>query len=182
MLDLTEQFGALCGRILGDLGADVLKIERPGGDPARRLPPFADGRPGPNGSLSWWASNYNKRSAVLDLATADGRAVLTALAAASDFVIESFPPGRLAEMDLDYAHLRRINPSLVWVSITPYGSDGPRAGWAADDITLNGRRRLDAPRRQRRPGAAAMLGAPGRPSGRGRRRRWAPWSRTTIGV
>ena len=136
VLDLTEGFGALCGRILGDLGAHVIKIERPGGDPARRLPPFADGLPGPDTGLSWWASNYNKQSAVLDLDTDDGRAVLTALAAASDFVVESFPPGRLAEMDLDYERLRRVNPSLVWVSITPYGNEGPRASWAAEDITL----------------------------------------------
>ena len=136
VLDLTERFGALCGRILGDLGAQVIKIERSGGDPARRLPPFADGLPGPDTGLSWWASNYNKESAVLDLGTDDGRAVLTALAAASDFVVESFPPGRMGEMELDYERLRRVNPSLVWVSITPYGSEGPRAGWAADDITL----------------------------------------------
>ena len=72
VLDLTERFGALCGRILGDLGAQVIKVERPGGDPARRLPPFADGLPGPDTGLSWWASNYNKQSAVLDLAPTTG--------------------------------------------------------------------------------------------------------------
>ena len=136
VLDLTERFGALCGRILGDLGADVIKTERPGGDPARRLRPSPMGAPNPTA-----ASRGGRRTTTSDRPSSTsppptGGRILTALAAASDFVVESFPPGRLAEMDLDYAHLRRINPSLVWVSITPYGSDGPRAGWAADDITL----------------------------------------------
>ena len=136
VLDLTDRFGALSGRILGDLGADVIKIERPGGDHARRLPPFADGRPEPNGSLSWWAANANKRSMTLDLNTPDGRVLLRQLATASDFVMESFEPGHLAGLGLAYEDLRRINPSLVWLSITPFGDEGPRSGWAASDITL----------------------------------------------
>lgn len=136
VLDLTEQFGSLCGRILGDLGADVIKIERPNGDPSRRLPPFVDDIPEPNGSLSWWAANWNKRSITIDLLTDDGQALMRQLVTTADFVVESFPPGHLAELGIAYEDLRRCNPALVLTSITPFGDEGPRTRWAASDITL----------------------------------------------
>src|SRR5689334_17184855 len=80
MLDLTTERGLLCGQILGDLGADVIKVEPPGGSPARRLAPFYEGIAGPNPSIYWWAYNRNKRSITLNLETDEGRELLYQLA------------------------------------------------------------------------------------------------------
>ena len=79
VLDLTTERGLLCGQILGDLGADVIKVEPPGGSPARRLGPFYQDRPDPNASLLWWAYNRNKRSITLDITTDEGRDILRRL-------------------------------------------------------------------------------------------------------
>ena len=136
VLDLTEEHGALCSRLLGDMGADVVKIERPEGDPSRRIGPFFHDDPHPERSLSWWAFNANKRSATLRLNTADGQALLRDLIATSDFLVESFSIGYLDDLGLGYADIERINPSIIVTSITPHGPDGPHAGYAATDITL----------------------------------------------
>ena len=103
VLDLSTHGWWLCGRMLADLGADVLKIEPPGGDPGRAIGPFARGHEGdPDASLAWWFGNRGKRSAQLDLAAEDGRAELLALAAGADVVIESWGPGGLAAHGLDH--------------------------------------------------------------------------------
>ena len=95
VIDLTGRQGALCGRILGDLGADVIKVEPPGGDPARGAGPFYRDTGHPDDSLSFWAYNANKRSVVLDLEQAEDRDGVRGLIAGADFVIESAPPGYL---------------------------------------------------------------------------------------
>src|SRR5581483_4017027 len=139
VLDLTTEFGHLCGRLLADLGADVLKVEPPGGDPARALAPFYDDLPGPERSLPWWAYNTNKRSITLNLETPAGRALFRHLASTADFVVESFPPGHLEALGAGYESTSQALPagrSLVWVAITPFGQSGPRAGWRATDLTL----------------------------------------------
>src|SRR6185436_5659358 len=121
VLDLTDERGLLCGQILGDLGADVIQIEPPGGSPARRLGPFAGDVPHPDRSLAWWAYTRNKRSLTLDLASAAGRERLMALARTAHFLIESGAPGALAAQGLGYEHLAAINPALIYVSVTPFG-------------------------------------------------------------
>src|SRR5690242_21566728 len=93
VLDLTDELGFLCGKILGDLGADVIKIERPGGDPARRLGPFYGDRPHPERSLYWLGFNNNKRRITLNLESATRRDLFSRLVADSDFVIGMFTPG-----------------------------------------------------------------------------------------
>ncbi len=136
VLDLTDDRGLLCGQMLADLGADVIQIEPPGGFPARRLGPFRGGVPDPEGSLYWWAYARNKRSLVLDIDTPEGKATLRRLAATADFLIESAGPGALDRRGLGYGDLRSVNPALVYVSISAFGGDGPKAHDAASDLVL----------------------------------------------
>ena len=131
VLDLTDDRGLLCGQILGDLGADVIQVEPPGGSPARRRGPFAGDVPHPDRSLAWWAYARNKRSVTLDVTDAAGRERLLALVRSAHFLIESAAPGVLAAQGFGYDALAAINPALIYVSITPFGQTGPRAGWAA---------------------------------------------------
>ena len=135
VLDLTDERGLLCGKILGDLGADVVQVEPPGGSPARRVGPFYEDDPAPGKSLHWWAYCANKRGITLNLEHPDGRALLERLASSADFVIESFDPGRLDGLGLGYPRLSEINPKVVMVSITAFGQDGPYAHYPAADIT-----------------------------------------------
>ena len=134
VLDLTDDRGLLCGKILADLGADVLQIEPPGGSPARNIGPFYEDDPRPEKSLFWWSYAANKRSITLDLEHRDGRALLEKLVAEADFLIESYAPGYLEGLGLGYEHLASINPKLVMVSITPFGQDGPYSNYQASDI------------------------------------------------
>jgi crotonobetainyl-CoA:carnitine CoA-transferase CaiB-like acyl-CoA transferase len=136
VLDLTHEPGFFAGKMLGDLGADVLKIEPPGGDPARRRPPFWGGTPDPERSLLWLAMNTSKRGITLDLERPRGRALFLALAARADVVLESEAPGRMAARGLGWAELSAENPRLVLCSLTPFGQTGPRAAWRASDLTV----------------------------------------------
>lgn len=136
VLDLTTERGLLCGQILGDLGADVIKIEPPGGSPARQLAPFYHDQPHPDRSLFWWAYNRNKRSITLDLATSEGKALLCQLAASAHFLIESDNPGAMAQLGLGYEDLAAINPGLVYISISAFGQDGPKASYTDSDLVI----------------------------------------------
>src|SRR5262249_36272740 len=110
VLDLTTERGMFCGQLLGDLGADVIMIEPPGGSPARRLGPFYQDVPPPDRSLFWWALNRNKRSITLDITSSDGQAILRRLVASTHFCIESDKPGALAAHGLGYHVLAELNP------------------------------------------------------------------------
>ena len=135
VLDLTDERGLLCGKILGDLGADVVQVEPPGGSNARRVGPFHGDDPNPEKSLYWWAYSANKRGITLDLEHPDTRPVLMRLLAGADFVIESFDPGYLDSLGLGFPEVSKLNPATVMVSITAFGKDGPYAGFPASDIT-----------------------------------------------
>jgi len=134
VLDLTDEKGLLCGKILGDLGADVIKIERPGGDMARNLGPFYQDEPDPEKSLFWFALNTSKRGITLDIETADGQEIFKRLVKDADFVIETFPPDYLDELGLGYSDLEKINSGIILVSITPFGQTGPYRDWKTSDI------------------------------------------------
>ena len=134
VLDLSDERGILCGKILADLGADVIQVEPPDGSPARRIGPFYRDEPGPDSSLFWWSYAANKRSITLNLQTADGRALLKRLLPTADFLVESAPPGEMAALGFGYAELREINPALIVVSITPFGQSGPYADYQAPDL------------------------------------------------
>jgi benzylsuccinate CoA-transferase BbsE subunit len=137
-LDLTDDNGYLCGKILADLGADVIKIERPGGDPGRSIGGFWGDIPDPEKSLYWFAYNSNKRGITLNIETADGREIFKKLVKTADFVIESFPPGYMDESGIGYADLSRINRGIIMASITPFGQEGPYRDYKDSDIVIMG--------------------------------------------
>jgi len=134
VLDLTDEKGLMCGRVLGDLGADVIKIEKPGGDPARRIGPFYHDIPDPEKSLHWFSLNMNKRSITLNIETTDGQDIFKRLVRNADFVLESFPPGYMDRLGLGYSVLSEINPRIIVTSITPFGQTGPYADYKGSDI------------------------------------------------
>lgn len=136
VLDLTDEQGCFCGKILGDMGAEVFKIERPGGDPARNIGPFYHDIPDPEKSLNWFAYNNNKKSITLNIEHTTGQEILKRLVRTADFIIESFEPGYLTKLGLDYAALSSINPRIIMTSITPFGQTGPYKDYRASDLTL----------------------------------------------
>ena len=136
VLDLTDEGALICGQILGDLGADVILVEPPDGVQARRVGPFIADEPNLNRSLNFWSLNRNKRSITIDLETSSGREQLLDLVKTADVLIESFAPGYLDRLGLGYAVLSEVNPGIVLVSITPFGQRGPKANWAATDLTV----------------------------------------------
>jgi crotonobetainyl-CoA:carnitine CoA-transferase CaiB-like acyl-CoA transferase len=135
VLDLTGPLGYMCGRVLADLGADVVKVEPPGGDPERRHAPTTGTPDGPR-SVFWLFCNANKRGITLDLNDALGRQRFRDLAARADFVLESAAPGTLSASGLGYAALSHLNPRLIYVSITPFGQQGPYRDYRASDIEV----------------------------------------------
>jgi len=136
VLDLTNEKGFICGRVLSDLGADVIKIEQPGGDPARSIGPFYRDTPHPEKSLYWFAFNGNKRSITLDIERADGQKILKKLVKTADVLIESFEPGYMDRQGLGYSVLSQINPMMVMTSISSFGQKGPYREYKASEIVL----------------------------------------------
>jgi crotonobetainyl-CoA:carnitine CoA-transferase CaiB-like acyl-CoA transferase len=134
VLEFDDGQAQYCGKLLADMGADVVKVEPPAGSAARGVPPFARDQPGPNASLYFWHYNLSKRSVVLDLAEADDRAAARRLTGAADVVIDGLGPGVLAAAGLDWDDLREANPRLVFARVTPFGTDGPWAGFASSDL------------------------------------------------
>ncbi|MCY3568329.1 MAG: CoA transferase [Chloroflexi bacterium] len=134
VLDLATPRAEMTGRVLADMGADVIKVEPPAGADSRRLPPFSDSEPGR--SLYWAQMGLGKRSVVIDLDSAPGRDEFRALLATADVLIESFDPGTMANLGLGYDDVKDELPDLIYVSVTPYGQDGPHADRPATDLTL----------------------------------------------
>lgn len=133
-LDLTEGGFNWCGKVLADHGADVIKVEPPGGSRTRYRGPFYKDDPHPERSLFWFAYCINKRSVTLNLESADGQRLFKRLAATADFVIESFPPGWMDGLGLGYDELAHVNPGLIMTSISPFGQTGPYAHYKATDM------------------------------------------------
>ncbi len=134
VLDLAGEIGQYCTKLLADLGADVIKIEPPKGDPVRDLPPFYHDEPGPETSLYWLNLNTNKRSVTLSIADGEGRKLFEKLVATADVVVESFEPGYLAGLGLGYEGLTKIKPEIILTSVTGFGQTGPHAHYKAPDI------------------------------------------------
>ena len=136
VLDLTDYRAHLCGRLMADMGADVIKVEPPGGDAGRRIGPFVDGEPHRDRSLFFWFYNLNKRSLTLDLSRAEGADLMINLMRSADVVIESFKPGAIQQMGFGWESLHRLNPALILGSIAPFGQTGPYRDFEADDMVL----------------------------------------------
>ncbi len=136
VIDVTDERGHLAGKILGDLGADVIKVEPPGGDPLRMRGPFVGGEIHPEAGIPWLAMNTSKRGIVLDLHATDDQLRFLELVAASDVVLESFHPGKgLDSWELGTARLAAARPGIIHCAVTPFGSTGPRSEWLASDHT-----------------------------------------------
>jgi crotonobetainyl-CoA:carnitine CoA-transferase CaiB-like acyl-CoA transferase len=136
-LDLTDEKGFICGKILAAMGVETIKIEPPGGDPARGIPPYIGGIPDLNKSLNWMAYNTDKRSVTLNIESEQGREIFKKLVVKSDFVIESFTPGYLDSLGLGYKGLSEINPRIILTSITPFGQKGPYASYQGSGMVVS---------------------------------------------
>lgn len=134
VLDLADEKGAYCTKILADMGADVIKLEPPGGDTTRRNGPFWHDMPEADKSLYFWQYNTNKRSITLNIDTADGREILKRLLATADVLVETCAPGYLDRLGLSYGALKELNPALIMTSITSFGQTGPYKDYKASDI------------------------------------------------
>ena len=134
VLELADEKGLYCGKLMADMGAEVVKIERPGGDATRDVPPFWRDVPDRERSLFFLYLNTGKRGVTLDLAQPEGRALFARLARTADVVIETGPPGHLESLGFGYAALAATNPGLVLTSITGFGQSGPWRDLAPADI------------------------------------------------
>ena len=134
VIELADESGCYCGKLFADMGADVVKVEPPGGDPSRGLPPHAPdgGKPG----LFFRCNNSGKRAVTLDLEHPGARELFAGLVARADLLIQTTPAGYLDERGLGYGQLSQANPALVACSITPHGRSGPRAHWEASALTV----------------------------------------------
>lgn len=134
VLEIANELGEYAGKLLAGLGADVVKIEPPGGEETRGYGPFYRDEPGPDRSLHFWHYNVAKRSVTLDLDTHEGQRELAALARNADLVIDARPGSYLADRGLGYDALCAANPRLLYLRITPFGEDGPWAEYAGSDL------------------------------------------------
>ncbi len=152
VLELCDEAGMLAGKIFGDLGADVVKVEAPRGDLVARRPPYLGGVRDPERSLAWLALNTSKRGITLDLEPSAGRAVLQRLLEQTDVLLDTFAPGTLEAWGLDWDAMHRQHPRLVRCAITPFGQTGPHSQLRARDLVVVAM-----------GGNASMTGDPDRP-------------------
>lgn len=138
ILDLTEGGCMLGGRLLGDAGADVIKIEPPGGsDPCiSRIWPYYQDSGDPQQSLFWFTYNANKRGISLDIKKTKGQQLLKKLVASADVILESYAPGYMKKLGLGYEDLCKVKPDIIYTAITPFGQEGPKANYAASALTI----------------------------------------------
>ena len=138
VIDLATPLAEATGRVLADLGAEVIKVEPPGGCESRFTAPLREGEVGdPQGSLYWQAFGFGKKSVVLDLELESERARFVELLRGADILVESFRPGTLDALGLGYEAVHALNPALLYVSVTPFGQTGPYAAQPATDLTLS---------------------------------------------
>jgi crotonobetainyl-CoA:carnitine CoA-transferase CaiB-like acyl-CoA transferase len=137
VLELADEKGVYCGKLLADMGADVIKIEKPGGDATREIPPFWGNQPHPERGLFFLYTNTSKRGVTLDVSTVEGQGLFRRLTETADMVLETFPPGFLKGLGLGYGDLREANPHLVFTSITDFGQTGPYRGFKSSDMVAS---------------------------------------------
>ena len=134
LLELADEKGQFCGKLFADLGADVIKIEPPGGEAARRIGPFFNDEPHPDRSLYFWFYNTSKRGVTLNLHAPEGRDLFMRLAKSADIILESRSPGELAALGCGYEDLAANNEALIMCSLTPFGQTGPWRDYRSSDL------------------------------------------------
>ncbi|MFH1486380.1 MAG: CoA transferase [Chloroflexota bacterium] len=134
VLELCDAKGVYAGKLLAGLGAEVIKVERPGGDSTRDIGPFYNNTPDPEKSLFHFHFNYDKKSITLNLENSDGREIFKKLVKTADVVMETYPPGYMDSLGLGYAELGKLNPRVIMCSITGFGQYGPHKDFKAPDI------------------------------------------------
>ncbi len=137
ILDLADEKASFCSKVLADMGASVIKAEKPGGDPSRKIGPFRGTPPAPEKSLFFSYHNTSKRSITLNLETKEGREIFRLLLVKHDIVVETFPPGYMEELGLGYTLLSESNPGLILASVTGFGQHGPRKGYKSCDLVAS---------------------------------------------
>jgi crotonobetainyl-CoA:carnitine CoA-transferase CaiB-like acyl-CoA transferase len=137
LLDLAEGKAAFCAKLLADLGAEVIKLERPGGDLSRNMGPFLGDSAHPERSLSFFYHNTNKKGITLNLEDPTGREIFLKLVPRVDVIVESFPPGTLDDLRLGWKILSKVNPRLILASITGFGQNGPRSRFKSCDLVAS---------------------------------------------
>lgn len=134
VLDLADEKGVYCTKLLADMGADVLRIEPPDGDPMRGMGPFVGDIPNPDRSIPFLHYNTSKRGITLDYTTEAGKALFLRLAESADIIVETHEPGTMDELGIGYNLLSRSNPGLIMTSITGFGQTGPHSRYKSSDI------------------------------------------------
>ena len=134
VLELTSEHAQFCGKLMADLGADVIKVEPPGGQETRNVGPFLEDEAHPERSLYFWHYNTSKRGVTLDLNSPNGQDIFRKLSATAGLVLESFPAGYLSDLGLGYETLAKDNPGLIMCSVTPFGQDGPWRDYQTSDL------------------------------------------------
>ena len=137
VLDLADEKAGYCSKLLADMGASVIKIEKPGGDPSRVSGPSRKGSQRPEASLSFYYNNTNKKGITLDIEQDAGREIFLRILGRTDVVVETFPPGYLEKLGLGFKTLSKINLGLILASVTGFGQYGPRRDNKACDIVAS---------------------------------------------
>jgi crotonobetainyl-CoA:carnitine CoA-transferase CaiB-like acyl-CoA transferase len=134
VLELADEKGRWCGKLIADMGGDVIKIEPPGGEATRTVGPFYQDVPNRERSLSFWHYNTSKRGVTLNLETEDGRQLFRELARNADVILETFYPGYMESLGLGYEELKKDNPRLIMCSLTDFGQTGPWKDLRTSDL------------------------------------------------
>jgi len=137
ILDLADEKASFCSKLLADMGAEVIKIERPCGDKSRTAGPFWGNKQHPEKSLSFWYHNTSKLGITLNLDCEEGQRLFRRLAQNTDVVVESFTPGHLDKLEVGYQTLSELNPRLIMASVTGFGQDGPHREYRTCDIVAS---------------------------------------------
>jgi len=134
VIEVADEKGVYCGKLLAELGADTIKVEKPGGDDTRNIPPFAGDDPHTEKGFFFLYYNQNKKGITLNLECADGQDIFKRLMRNADVMVESFSPGYLDSLGIGYSALNEINPSLIMTSITGFGQSGPYKAYKVTEL------------------------------------------------
>jgi len=137
ILDLANEKACFCSKVLADLGAMVIKVEKPGGDSSRRMGPLAGNGPSGEPDLFFLYNNTNKLGITLDIESEEGRTLFVRLVEKADVVVETFPPGYLKTLGCPYEVMSEVNPGVILASVTGFGQTGPKSGYKSCDLVAS---------------------------------------------